>query len=144
VNRIHYDVFLAGRLLRETPMIYVPTFATDPHAEPGPDQFAPGRPRWVVDGQQVAEDVATAMLTRPDSSPGSEPADGPPQITRHLARVLFHALRTCLDDNGSAAVAHAAAVLADQLGYVEDQTTVTMLANQLTAVLAATPGIGQP
>jgi hypothetical protein len=68
--RVRYEVFLDGRLLRETELIYVgaPAAAADPA---GPAGYIDGQYRWMVDQQYIAEDIARAML---DKAAASRPA----------------------------------------------------------------------
>jgi len=65
MTRVRYEVFLNGRLLRETEQIYVGTAVAA--ADPGdPAAYVDGQYRWMVDQQYVADDVATAMLNQAD------------------------------------------------------------------------------
>lgn len=58
--RVGYEVFLGGRLLKETELVYVgnPGAAAD---SGDPADYVPGQFRWMVDQQYIAEDVAQAM-----------------------------------------------------------------------------------
>jgi len=61
--RVRYEVFLDGRLLRETELVYVGALGSAA-ADPGPADYIPGQHRWMVDQQYIADDVARAMLNQ--------------------------------------------------------------------------------
>ena len=59
--RVRYEVFCGGRLLKVFEQINV----SDPgHAEADGVEFVDGQHFWKVDEQQVADDVAQAMLAK--------------------------------------------------------------------------------
>lgn len=61
--RVRYEVFLGGRLLKETERRWIgpPQRAAEPADEAG---YIDGQDRWMVDQQYVAEDVALAMISQ--------------------------------------------------------------------------------
>lgn len=63
MTRVRYEVFLDGRLLRETEQVFVGTSVAP--ADPGdPAAYVDGQYRWMVDRQYIADDVAQAMLAQ--------------------------------------------------------------------------------
>jgi hypothetical protein len=65
MDRVRYEVFLGGRLLKIVTQIQVDGFLGSATADSGnPRDFVDGKHRWMVDQGYIAEDVAQAMLDR--------------------------------------------------------------------------------